>query len=128
MDDPARFRPFSYLTAQNAGVYRQVMLAFVAAKRRFVVHLRTEDIAEALPAEDPQAIADALKQLVTWGNLRADPDTSRVTSVEDFHRARFLYSSPTPARRPNGHSRCSTNSSVVAAHSRRSRSGTSPSA
>jgi uncharacterized protein (TIGR02677 family) len=91
MDDPARFRPFSYLTAQNAGVYRQVMLAFVAAKRRFVVHLRTEDIAEALPAQDPQAIADALKQLVTWGNLRADPDTSRVTSVEDFHRARFLY-------------------------------------
>jgi uncharacterized protein (TIGR02677 family) len=91
MDDPARFRPFSYLTAQNAGMYRQVMLAFVAAKRRFVVHLRTEDIAEVLPNEDPQAIADAMKQLVAWGNLRADPDTSRVTSVEDFHRARFLY-------------------------------------
>jgi uncharacterized protein (TIGR02677 family) len=91
MDDPARFKPFSYLTAQNADLYRQVMLEFVAAKRRFVVHLRTDDIAEALPSEDPQAIADALKQLVVWGNLRADPDTSRVTSVEDFHRARFLY-------------------------------------
>jgi uncharacterized protein (TIGR02677 family) len=91
MDDPARFRTFSYLTAQNAGLYRQVMLAFVAAKRRFVVHLRTEDIAEELRSEDPQAIADALRQLVAWGNLRADPDTSRVTSVEDFHRARFLY-------------------------------------
>ena len=26
-----------------------------------------------------------------WGNLRADPDTGRVRSVEDFHRARFLY-------------------------------------
>jgi uncharacterized protein (TIGR02677 family) len=89
--DPSTFKPFSYLTAQNAGLYRQVMLAFVAAKRRFVVHLRTEDIAEVLSAEDPQSIADALKQLVIWGNLRADPDTSRVTSVEDFHRARFLY-------------------------------------
>jgi uncharacterized protein (TIGR02677 family) len=91
MDDPSIFKPFSYLTAQNAGLYRQVMLAFVTAKRRFVVHLRTEDIADALPGEDPSAIADALKQLVAWGNLRADPDTSRVTSVEDFHRARFLY-------------------------------------
>jgi uncharacterized protein (TIGR02677 family) len=91
MDDSARFRPFSYLTAENAGLYRQVMLAFVAAKRRFVVHLRTEDIAETLITEDPQAISNALRQLVAWGNLRADPDTSRVTSVEDFHRARFLY-------------------------------------
>jgi uncharacterized protein (TIGR02677 family) len=91
MDDSARFKPFSYLTAENAGLYRQVMLAFVAAKRRFVVHLRTEDVAEALAEEDPQAVANALRQLVSWGNLRADPDTSRVTSVEDFHRARFLY-------------------------------------
>lgn len=91
MDDPTIFRPFSYLTAQNAGLYRRVMLAFVAAKRRFVVHLRSEDVVEAVPGEDPTAIAEALKQLVSWGNLRADPDTSRVTSVEDFHRARFLY-------------------------------------
>lgn len=91
MEDPARFKPFSYLTSQNADLYRKVMLTFVAAKRRFVVHLRAEDIAERLPGAELQAIADALKQLVAWGNLRADPDTSRVTSVEDFHRARFLY-------------------------------------
>jgi uncharacterized protein (TIGR02677 family) len=89
-----RFKPFAYLATQNAGLYRRVMLAFVAAKRRFVVHLRSEDVlaelADDAPA-DPKAIADALAQLVEWGNLRADPDTSRVTSVEDFHRARFLY-------------------------------------
>jgi len=70
---------------------------FVAAKRRFVVHLRTEDLHEALVRAEPdghvpvEALADALGQLVEWGNLRADPDTSRVTTVEDFHRARFLY-------------------------------------
>jgi uncharacterized protein (TIGR02677 family) len=91
---PARFKPFAYLATQNAGLYRRVMLAFVVAKRRFVVHLRTEDVlaelADDAPA-DPKAVADALAQLVEWGNLRADPDTSRVTSVEDFHRARFLY-------------------------------------
>jgi len=92
--ESARFKPFAYLAAQNAGLYRRVMLAFVAAKRRFVVHLRTEDVltelASGAPA-DPKAVADALGQLVDWGNLSADPDTSRVTSVEDFHRARFLY-------------------------------------
>lgn len=62
---------------------------FVAAKRRFVVHLRTEDLHEALAGAEPNghvpvdALADALGQLVEWGNLRADPDTSRVTTVED---------------------------------------------
>ncbi|MGH2909173.1 MAG: DUF2397 family protein, partial [Solirubrobacteraceae bacterium] len=91
MDEPARYAPFAYLTAQNADVYRRTMLTFVAAKRRFVVHLRGEDVSGALSREDPQAITAALKALVGWGNLRADPDTSRVTSVEDFHRARFLY-------------------------------------
>src|ERR1700677_5159992 len=91
MDDAARYRSFAYLTTQNAALYRRVMLAFVAAKRRFVVHLRGEDVCATLSDQDPQAVADALKALEGWGNLRADPDTSRVTSVEDFHRARFLY-------------------------------------
>lgn len=92
--DPGRFKPFAYLATQNAALYRRVMLAFMAAKRRFVVHLRSEDVLAALASDapaDPKAVADALAQLVEWGNLRADPDTSRVTSVEDFHRARFLY-------------------------------------
>ncbi len=91
------FNPFAHLTAPNAALYRRVMGEFVAAKRRFVVHLRLEDIREAI-LRDPsdrqiaaEAIADALAKLVEWGNLRADPDTSRVTTVEDFHRARYLY-------------------------------------
>lgn len=93
-NEPGRFRPFAYLTSQNAALYRQVMLAFVAAKRRFVVHLRSDDVLAEFAEHglvEPKAITDALAQLVEWGNLRADPDTSRVTSVEDFHRARFLY-------------------------------------
>src|SRR4051812_9319212 len=89
-----RFKPFNYLATQNAPLYRQVMLAFVAAKRRFVVHLRSEDVVAELTGDggaDPGPVAEALAKLVEWGNLRADPDTSRVTTVEDFHRARFLY-------------------------------------
>jgi hypothetical protein len=32
----------------------------------------------------------ALDQLVRLGNLRADVDTNRVTTVEDFHRKRSV--------------------------------------
>src|ERR1700677_4242022 len=91
---PGRFKPFAYLAAPNAGFYRRVVLAFVTAKRQFVVHLRAEDVQTKLACDGPadaKMIADALAQLVGWGNLRADPDTSRVTSVEDFNRARFLF-------------------------------------
>jgi uncharacterized protein (TIGR02677 family) len=91
----AGFDPFSHLTAPNVALYRQIMSAFASAKQRFVVHLRPEDVCEALagsqPRVDPDAVADALRPLVQWGNLRDDPDTSRVTTIEDFHRPRFLY-------------------------------------
>ena len=90
------FRPFAHLTVPNAELYRRVMGVFVQAKRRFAVHLRPEDVEEALSVEagaavELQAVSDALKRLEEFGNLRSDPDTSRVTTVEDFHRARFLY-------------------------------------
>ncbi|MQA77383.1 MAG: TIGR02677 family protein [Streptosporangiales bacterium] len=86
------FTPFSYLTAPNAGLYRSVMTAFVQAKRRFTVHMRPEDVHESLAhAVESASLNDALARLVDWGNLRADADTSRVTSVEDFHRARYLF-------------------------------------
>jgi Protein of unknown function (DUF2397) len=38
------FRPFAHLSAPNEALYRRFMLAFVAAKRRLVVHLRAEDM------------------------------------------------------------------------------------
>lgn len=83
---------FGYLTTENARLYRDVMLAFVAAKRRFTVHLRPDDVVEALGGGvAPESVGRALAALEDWGNLRSDPDTSRVTTVEDFHRARFLY-------------------------------------
>ncbi|HTD58433.1 MAG TPA: TIGR02677 family protein, partial [Solirubrobacteraceae bacterium] len=95
--ESAPFRPFAHLATPNVALYRLIMGEFVAAKRRFVVHLRSEDLKEALARGaasghvSEEALAEALGKLVGWGNLRADPDTSRVTTVEDFHRARFLY-------------------------------------
>lgn len=89
-------RPFAHLDAPLHTLYRRVMTAFRASKQRFVVHLRPEDVVEVLlaeggPAVGQQEVAEALGRLEDWGNLRATPDTSRVTTVEDFYRTRYLY-------------------------------------
>jgi uncharacterized protein (TIGR02677 family) len=90
-------RPFAHLDVPLAAVYRRVMAVFMAAKQRYVVHLRPEDVAEALRRDghgqqlSAEQVGEALDSLEGWGNLRADPDTGRVTTVEDFYRARYLY-------------------------------------
>ncbi len=84
--------PFSHVHAPNSAVYRDIMGAFGRAKERFTVHLRPEDVrADLATPLDLETLTAALSKLVEWGNLRADPDTGRVTTVEDFHRARYLY-------------------------------------
>ncbi|MGB3442241.1 MAG: TIGR02677 family protein [Actinophytocola sp.] len=85
-------QPFAHLSAPNAPLYRDALMTFARARDRFIVHMRPEDVIADLgrPGETDEVVA-ALDKLVEWGNLRADPDTSRVTSVEDFHRARYLY-------------------------------------
>ncbi|MFD7164326.1 DUF2397 family protein [Streptomyces violascens] len=87
--------PFAHLTVPNVPLYRPVMRAFLAAKERFAIHLRPDDVPAALPAQDRSveldAVVKALDSLVECGNLRADPDTARVTAVEDFYRKRFIY-------------------------------------
>jgi uncharacterized protein (TIGR02677 family) len=75
----------------NADFYRSILIVFASAKERFIVHLRPEDVAAELHIEPDDALTAALEQLVVWGNLRGDADTSRVTTVEDFHRKRSLY-------------------------------------
>lgn len=107
-------QPFAYLSAPNARLYSAVLRVFGQARERFTVHLRPEDVAAELrrtasgPADPADAgasseptgavetmsveiVAAALEKLVEWRNLRADADTGRVTTVEDFHRARYLY-------------------------------------
>jgi uncharacterized protein (TIGR02677 family) len=87
-DEP---QPFTHLGVPNADQYRRLLRTFARAKERFIVHLRPEDIAADLRIDADDQLTEALDQLVRWGNLRADIDTSRVTTVEDFHRKRSLY-------------------------------------
>jgi uncharacterized protein (TIGR02677 family) len=88
---PAAAQPFTHLGVRNAEQYRRLLRTFARAKQRFIVHLRPEDIAAELRVEADDQLTEALDQLVKWGNLRSDVDTSRVTTVEDFHRKRSLY-------------------------------------
>ncbi|MFF0482211.1 TIGR02677 family protein [Streptomyces sp. NPDC004435] len=92
---PTGYGPFAHLTAPNVLLYRSVMRAFLVAKERFAVHLRPEDVYAGLPAAvrpgELEGVVGALDKLVEWGNLRADPDTGRVTAVEDFYRKRYIY-------------------------------------
>jgi uncharacterized protein (TIGR02677 family) len=85
------YSTFNYVTAPNATLYRSVMREFVRAKNQFIVHLRPEELHEELAGSDATEVNKALDALTEWGNLSADPDTTRVTTVEDFHRARYLY-------------------------------------
>ncbi|MDT0304848.1 TIGR02677 family protein [Streptomonospora wellingtoniae] len=90
----ARHQPFAHLTAPNAELYRAIMGVFVAEKERFTVHLRPEDVSRLLPEgcyADSDDVAKSLDRLAEWGNLRPDPDTGRVTAVEDFYRRRYIY-------------------------------------
>ncbi len=83
---------FAHLSADKRHLYRAVLRAFAAAKGRFVLHLRPADVRAAMAAPaDLEEVEAALRQLVTWGNLSADPDTAEVTTVEEFYRARFLF-------------------------------------
>lgn len=83
---------FRHVTVEHSVEYRAIMSSFAAAKRQFRLHLRPDEIRfEAQwPGEAPDA-DELLAQLVDWGNLRAQPDTARVSTIQDFYRKRLLY-------------------------------------
>ncbi len=85
--------PFFHLAAAKSSLYRAILEAFAASRRRFLAYLRPTDVVDALRAQGHvvEALDEELDQLVRWGNLAAHPDTSEVATVEDFYRRRFLY-------------------------------------
>src|SRR5258708_765274 len=86
---------FKHVSTEKATFYRGIMDVFAAAKRQYRLQLRPDEVlAEALwPDVVPhiEEINAALTQLAAWGNLESHPDTARVSSLNDFYRARFLY-------------------------------------
>jgi uncharacterized protein (TIGR02677 family) len=86
---------FRHVSAEKAAFYRGIMDVFAAAKRQYRLQLRPDEVlAEARwpePRPTIEEVNTALAQLTAWGNLESHPDTSRVSNLSDFYRARFLY-------------------------------------
>ena len=86
---------FKHVSAEKAEFYRRIMDVFAAATRQYRLQLRPDEVlAEAQWPEGPprtEEVNAALAQLADWGNLQSQPDTARVSNLNDFYRARFLY-------------------------------------
>lgn len=86
---------FRHVSADKAAVYRAVLDAFAAARRQYRLQLRPDELLAdaAWPGAppSPDELNAALAQLVAWGNLEAQPDIARVTTLADYYRARLLY-------------------------------------
>lgn len=86
---------FRHVTADKAAFYRAIMAVFAAAKRQYRLQLRPDEVlaeadwSDASPAQEE--VAAALAQLAAWGNLESQPDMARVSTLNDYYRARFLY-------------------------------------
>jgi uncharacterized protein (TIGR02677 family) len=86
---------FRHVSAEKAAFYRSIMDVFATAKRQYRLQLRPDEVlAEARwggPRPHIEEVNAALAQLAAWGNLESHPDTTRVSNLSDFYRARFLY-------------------------------------
>jgi uncharacterized protein (TIGR02677 family) len=86
---------FRHLSAERSSYYRSILDVFALAKRQYRLQLRPDEVlAEATwPGTAPriEEVNLLLAQLAEWGNLESQADTSRVSSLSDFYRARYLY-------------------------------------
>ncbi len=86
---------FQHVTAEKAALYRTVLDVFARAKRQYRLQLRPDEVLAEARWSGPRPLSEdvnaALQQLVAWGNLEAQHDTQRVSTLEDFNRARYLY-------------------------------------
>ena len=90
-------RAFAYATTEKAALYRAIMRVFMESKARFEFHLRPKEILDQIricgfqESRDQTEIESALAQLCEWGNLEAHPDTTDVSTVEDFYKQRYAF-------------------------------------
>lgn len=86
---------FRHVSVEKGYIYRAILDVFARAKRQYRLQLRPDEVlAEAGWTHAPPTLEEvnaALVQLRDWGNLESHPDTSRVSTLSDFYRARFLY-------------------------------------
>ena len=92
-DERTRLQVLKAATEATAPLYGAILGTLVAAKERYQVQVRTEDIAAELQTFgiDTSTLTSALEQLKDWGAVTWTQDTSRVSRLEDFNRRRELW-------------------------------------
>ena len=92
-----RLKALAYVTTEKATLYRAIMRVFMESKERFALHLRPQEIIDSVrrcgfqEIPDPGEIESALEQLCEWGNLQTRPDTTDISTVEDFYKQRYSF-------------------------------------
>lgn len=92
-DERARLGVLNAATSQNAPAYQAVLAIMIAAKDRYQLQVRTDEIAAELSAAglDTGNLTQHLEQLREWGAVTWTQDTGRVARLEDFKRKRELW-------------------------------------
>ena len=92
-DERAKLQVLKSATEPTAPLYAAILSVLVAAKERYQVQVRTEDVAAALTGHgfETSTLTAAMEQLKDWGAVIWTQDTSRVARLEDFHRRRELW-------------------------------------
>jgi uncharacterized protein (TIGR02677 family) len=77
----------------TAPLYAAILAVLVAAKERYQLQVRTEEIASEVAAAglETNGLTPYLEQLREWGAVTWTQDTGRVARLEDFHRRRELW-------------------------------------
>ena len=92
-DERTQLQVLKVATEASAPLYGAILDVLVAAKERYQVQVRTEEIAGELATNGlgTTTLTSALEQLKDWGAVTWTQDTSRVARLEDFHRRRELW-------------------------------------
>ncbi len=86
-----------YLTAENAWRYRSIMRSFYLFDQKYKHWVYKEDIHEALKKQEVfddysmELLRQDLDALVTWGNLNAVQDTTKVATFQQFVNKQYRY-------------------------------------
>lgn len=91
-------RMFTYTVSEKAPLYVAIVDALTAAKERFLLQVRPDEIRRELAATlgdglrlDVADITACLEQLADWGNLARSYDTAAPETLVEFYAKRYLY-------------------------------------
>lgn len=92
-DERTRLQVLKAATEPTAPLYVAILSVLVAAKERYQVQVKTEELAAVLGARgfDTATLTASLEQLKDWGAVTWTQDTSRVARLQDFNRRRELW-------------------------------------